>query len=193
MNSNPILNREIVTRWNGVAQAAERNELGKSYTSNNKFFWHCWIQSKSSIMSQTYSKNTLFAKGTNLVKATQVTINFFDTVGYRANLASCHKHTARIHCLRNYFIPVPKAPQAKKIANKYFLLRFAFNFIPDLRVAIKFCGWKSAKISVTGLTKRTTKNCKLLPLCRMRQPCSRKIECLSTIPFARNPAFDSLH
>ena len=44
MNSNPILNREIVTQWNGVAQAAERNKLGKSlktkliHTSKNKLF-----------------------------------------------------------------------------------------------------------------------------------------------------------
>jgi len=149
MNSNPILNREIVTRWNGVAQAAERNEHGKSYktklihTNKNKLFWHCWIQSKSSIMSQTYSKNILFVK-------------LFHT-------------------------------SSKKIAKKNFLLRFAFNFFPDLRVTIKFCGRKSAKLSVTGLTKRETKKCQLLPLCRMRQPCSRKIECLNTIPFARNP------
>ena len=118
MNSNPILNREIVTRWNGVAQAAERNEL-------------------------------VFAK---------------------------------------LFHTSVKGAAGKKIEKIYFLLRFAFNFLPELRVKIKFCGWKSTKLSVTGLTKRATKNWKLLPLCRMRQPCSRKIECLSTIPFARNPA-----
>jgi len=55
MNSNPILNREIVTPWHGEAQAAERNEIGKSWKtklihkSNNRFFWHYWIQSISSI------------------------------------------------------------------------------------------------------------------------------------------------
>jgi len=30
MNSNPILNREIVTPWHGETQAAERNALGKT-------------------------------------------------------------------------------------------------------------------------------------------------------------------
>ena len=41
----------------------------------------------------------------------------------------------------------------------YFALKFAVNFLVDVRIHIKVCGVKSSKLIVAGLTKRGTKNC----------------------------------
>jgi len=152
MNSNPILNREIVTLWHGEAQAAERNKLGKSkqtkliHTSNNRPF---------------------------------------DIIGYRANPASCHKNTATIHRLWQYFIQDPKAPQAIFL---FKVLNFYSNLLADLRVQFRLCGWKTQdsvcldslsaqpKISTTSTTARVS----------TLDPSNSVL-----LPFARNPACES--
>ena len=73
------------------------------------------------------------------------------------HLDSNKQHFFSFSHLWHYFIQDSKASQAQKLHMIYFVLKFAFNFLVDLRVQIRVCGWKS--LSVTGLTKRATKNC----------------------------------
>jgi len=54
---------------------------------------------------------------------------------------------------------IQKRRRQKKLNMIYFVLKFTFNFLADVRVQIRFCGWKSLKLSVTRLTRRATINC----------------------------------
>ena len=104
----------------------------------------------------------------------------FDVIGYTINLALWQKKSSKDAPFVALFHPRFKSAAGKNKLNIIcFLLKFAFNFLADLRVQIRCCGWKSLKLSVTGWTKRTTINCNCFLYGACVNPGSMKV-------FARN-------
>jgi len=133
---------------------------------------------------------------TNLVKPkrqswyTQITIDFLtllDTEQIQHHVTKTQQEYIVCDTISS---KIQRRRRQKKTQIIHFLLRLAFNFLADSRVQFRFCGWKSPKLSVSGLTKRTTKNwnCFHYGACvNHGLSLDPSIQCFSTLPFARNP------